>query len=210
MSKFEVANTVDSEIMKSKAFQTKIKRYIKKGLSFIDAAEKLGIEPYGTGFRQLYCNMQREEDFGVVLPTLSAKGSSDSSIKNIEDSGIKHEGADLKDIESRVRLENMGVITSNCEERKSCQDESSNIKTNYEGNKQKREAKSTSPKTSSRSGTKTNTRAKSSAKIVRISESESSNLTKQDMINFCKDSIKLHEQEIKSLKDMLEKLTKEG
>lgn len=205
MSKFEVANTVDSEIMKSKAFQTKVKRYIKKGLSFIDAAEKLGIEPYGTGFRQLYCNMQREEDLGVVLPTLSAKGSSDSSIKNIEDSGIKHEGADLKDIESRVRLENMGVITSSCEEGKSCQDESSNMKTNYEGSKQKREAK-----TSSRSGTKTNTRAKSSAKIVRISESESSNLTKQDMINFCKDSIKLHEQEIKSLKDMLEKLTKEG
>lgn len=58
----------------SEEFKQKIIKCIEKGMNSIATAEELGIEPLGSGYRQLFYKLQREYSLGESIPTLKERG----------------------------------------------------------------------------------------------------------------------------------------
>lgn len=85
-------------------FKQKITECISRGLDSTNTARELGIEPFGSGFRQLYYKLNREYKLGETLPTLHASGLK-SGEKNIADTGIKLEGNNKYTDEFKQKLE---------------------------------------------------------------------------------------------------------
>lgn len=89
----------DSNGKYSEQFKNDLRKCIAEGLNSLQAAEKLGVEPLGSGYRQLYYKLTREFKEGKYLPTMKVSGI--SSTKKVEtDNGIKTTGADTSDLVS--------------------------------------------------------------------------------------------------------------
>ena len=81
----------------SEAFKNDVRKCIAKGLNSVQAAEELGVEPLGSGYRQLYYKLAREYKEGKFLPTMKVKG-----VARAESStGIKSSGADTSDLKNK-------------------------------------------------------------------------------------------------------------
>ena len=81
----------------SEAFKNDVRKCIAKGLNSVQAAEELGVEPLGSGYRQLYYKLAREYKEGKFLPTMKVKGVA----KAESNTGIKSSGADTSDLKNK-------------------------------------------------------------------------------------------------------------
>jgi transposase-like protein len=72
-------------------FKSALAELIKQGKTTSEAGKELGVDAFGSGFRQLYYKMQREITYGKELPTLKAKGVK-SDKEDTSESKIKTEG----------------------------------------------------------------------------------------------------------------------
>ena len=81
----------------SEAFKNDVRKCIAKGLNSVQAAKELGVEPLGSGYRQLYYKLAREYKEGKFLPTMKVKGVA----KAESSTGIKSSGADTSDLKNK-------------------------------------------------------------------------------------------------------------
>lgn len=81
----------------SEDFKNDVRKCIAKGLNSVQAAKELGVEPLGSGYRQLYYKLAREYKEGKFLPTMKVKGVA----KAESSTGIKSSGADTSDFKNK-------------------------------------------------------------------------------------------------------------
>lgn len=72
-------------------FVDTVEKCIKKGMSLNDTAKYLGIEWYGSGFRQLYYKLKRDINMAEVIPQMQANNKGDYTAH--KDDGLKGDKA---------------------------------------------------------------------------------------------------------------------